>query len=36
LVDGEEFFGDDPGMAKNLRADAIKKVQVLIKKERPS
>ena len=25
LVDGEEFFGDDPGMAvKNLRADAVK------------
>ena len=24
LVDGEEFFGDDPGMAvKNLRADAV-------------
>lgn len=29
LVDGEEFFGDDPGMAvKNLRADAVKEVQV--------
>ncbi len=29
LVDGEEFFGDDPGMAvKNLRGDAIKEVQV--------
>ncbi len=33
LVDGEEFFGDDPGMAvKNLRADAVKKVQVFDKK----
>ncbi len=33
LVDGEEFFGDDPGMAvKNLRADAIKEVQVFKKK----
>jgi hypothetical protein len=33
LVDGEEFFGDDPGMAvKNLRADAIKEVQVYDKK----
>nr|WP_315144988.1 outer membrane beta-barrel protein [uncultured Flavobacterium sp.] len=33
LVDGEEFFGDDPGMAvKNLRADAIKEVQVFDKK----
>jgi hypothetical protein len=33
LVDGEEFFGDDPGMAtKNLRADAIKEVQVFNKK----
>jgi hypothetical protein len=29
LVDGEEFFGDDPGMAvRNLRADAVKEVQV--------
>ena len=33
LVDGEEFFGDDPAMAvKNLRADAIKEVQVFDKK----
>ncbi len=33
LVDGEEFLGDDPGMAvKNLRADAIKEVQVFDKK----
>lgn len=33
LVDGEEFFGDDPGMAtKNLRADAVKTVQVFDKK----
>jgi hypothetical protein len=33
LVDGEEFFGDDPGMAvKNLRADAVKEVQVFNKK----
>jgi hypothetical protein len=33
LVDGEEFFGDDPGMAvKNLRADAVKEVQVYYKK----
>ncbi len=33
LVDGEEFFGDDPGMAvKNLRADAVKEVQVFEKK----
>lgn len=33
LVDGEEFFGDDPGMAvKNLRADAVKEVQVLTRK----
>ncbi|SDC45192.1 TonB-dependent receptor [Niabella drilacis] len=29
LVDGEEFFGSDPGIAtKNLRADNIKEVQV--------
>jgi len=29
LVDGEEFFGDDPGIAsKNLRADNVKEVQV--------
>ncbi len=34
LVDGEEFFGDDPGMAvKNLRADAVKEVQVFDKKK---
>jgi len=33
LVDGEEFFGDDPGMAvKNLRADAVNEVQVFDKK----
>jgi hypothetical protein len=33
LVDGEAFFGDDPGMAvKNLRADAVKEVQVFDKK----
>ncbi|MCO6498101.1 MAG: TonB-dependent receptor [Chitinophagaceae bacterium] len=33
LVDGEEFFGNDPGMAvKNLRADAVKEVQVFDKK----
>ncbi|MEP6675821.1 MAG: outer membrane beta-barrel family protein [Ferruginibacter sp.] len=33
LVDGEEFFGDDPGVAvKNLRADAVKEVQVFDKK----
>ena len=33
LVDGEEFFGDDPGVAvKNLRADAVDKVQVFDKK----
>ena len=33
LVDGEEFFGDDPTMAtKNLQADAIEKVQVFDKK----
>ena len=33
MVDGEEFFGDDPGMAvKNLRADAVKEVQVFDKK----
>ncbi len=32
-VDGEEFFGDDPTMAtKNLRADAVEKVQVFDKK----
>lgn len=29
LVDGEEFFGSDPGIAtKNLRADMVKDVQV--------
>jgi hypothetical protein len=29
LVDGEEFFGSDPGIvAKNLRADNVKEVQV--------
>jgi hypothetical protein len=33
LVDGEEFFGDDPTMAtKNLQADAVEKVQVFDKK----
>lgn len=33
LVDGEEFFGSDPGIAtKNLRADAVKEVQVFDKK----
>jgi hypothetical protein len=33
LVDGEEFFGDDPGVAvKNLRADAVDKVEVFDKK----
>jgi len=33
LVDGEEFFGDDPTIAtKNLTADAIDKVQVFDKK----
>ncbi|MEO6730812.1 MAG: outer membrane beta-barrel protein [Ferruginibacter sp.] len=33
LVDGEEFFGDDPTIAtKNLQADAVYKVQVFDKK----
>ncbi len=33
LVDGEEFFGDDPTVAtKNLQADALKSVQVFDKK----
>lgn len=33
LVDGEIFFGNDPGMAvKNIRADAVKEVQVFDKK----
>ncbi|HRX94648.1 MAG TPA: TonB-dependent receptor, partial [Chitinophagaceae bacterium] len=33
LVDGEEFFGTDPGIAtKNLRADAVKEVEVFDKK----
>lgn len=33
LVDGDEFFSDDPTIAtRNLRADAIKKVQVFDKK----
>lgn len=33
LVDGEEFFSDDPTIAtRNLRADAINKVQVFDKK----
>ena len=33
LVDGEEFFGSDPGIAtKNLRADAVQEVQVFDKK----
>ena len=33
LVDGEEFFGDDPTMAtKNLQANAVDKVQVFDKK----
>lgn len=37
LVDGEEFFGEDPGMAvKNLRADAVKEVQVFDKKSEQS
>ena len=33
LVDGEEFFGDDPGIAtKNLRANVVKEVEVFDKK----
>jgi hypothetical protein len=33
LVDGDEFFGDDPTIAtKNLQADAVDKVQVFDKK----
>ena len=33
LVDGEEFFGDDPTMAtQNIRADAVEKVQVYDRK----
>ena len=33
LVDGEEFFGENPTIAtKNLQADAIDKVQVFNKK----
>ena len=33
LVDGEEFFGDDPTMAtKNLQANIVKEVQVFDKK----
>lgn len=33
LVDGEEFFSDDPAVVtKNLRADAVEKVQVFDKK----
>ena len=33
LVDGEEFFGNDPGMAlKNLQANAVQEVQVYDKK----
>ncbi len=33
LIDGEEFFGDDPTLAtKNIQADAIDKVQVYDKK----
>ena len=33
LVDGEEFFGDDPTLAtRNIQADAIDKVQVYDKK----
>lgn len=33
LVDGEEFFGSDPGIAtKNIRADVVKEVEVFDKK----
>jgi Outer membrane protein beta-barrel family len=33
LVDGEEFFGEDPGLVvKGMRADAVNKVQVFDKK----
>src|SRR6187549_1370964 len=33
LVDGEEFFGTDPGIAtKNLRADIVQEVQIFDKK----
>src|SRR5204863_8777049 len=33
LVDGEEFFGDDPTLVtKNLRADMVDKVQLYDKK----
>ncbi|HEX3167416.1 MAG TPA: hypothetical protein VHQ93_14200, partial [Chitinophagaceae bacterium] len=33
LVDGEEFFGTDPGIAtKSIRADAVQEVQVFDKK----
>jgi hypothetical protein len=33
LVDGEEFFGSDPGIAtKNIRADYVKEVEVFDKK----
>ena len=33
LVDGEEFFGSDPGIAtKNLRADVVKEVEVYDRK----
>jgi hypothetical protein len=33
LVDGEEFFGDDPTMAtQNIRADAVEKYRCMIRK----
>ena len=36
LVDGKEFFGNDPKMAtKNLPADAVDKVQVYDQTKRP-